>query len=374
MSRARPVPRADAPITGVATSPSIAAVRPAAVATAPTIRPIVTAIGWSLPIALALPFSVARAQHPEVRIRTVERPLAIAPDGARLEDALRDGVFLERARTLVGRVDPNRAVLGVRLRSGTPADTAGLEVLDVVVDGPAAKAGVTEGARIIAVNGVSLRVSADDAADPLTADVAWRRLQRELGRVTAGDAVELQLRDASGTRTVRAETVAERDLRRARARTVAPLVEELRTSRASLEDRAALGMSLASAGNARDTLGVFITRVVTDGPADAAGIIEGDRISAINGVDLRVPKEDVSDPMAGQARVSRLQRELGKVAPGDTVRLRLVSAGRSRDVTVTAGKASEVGMEGVRFEFRTGPSAGFPALRSATPSRGRSAQ
>ena len=341
-------------------------------------RPFASAIGWSLPLALALPFSVARAQDPDVRIRTFERPLAIALDGARIEGALRDGIFLDRARSLIGRVDPNRPVLGVSLRSGTAADTAGLEVMDVTPNGPAANAGLAEGVRLVAINGVSLRISADDAADPLTADVAWRRLQREMDKVSAGDAVELQVRDASGTRTVRVTTVAERELLKTRVGATSLGVQELRASREALANRAALGVTLASAGNARDTLGVFITRVVSGGPAETAGIIEGDRIAAINGVDLRVPIEDVGDPMAGQARVSRLQRELGKVEPGATVTLRVVSAGRARDVTVTAGKASEVGVEGVRFEFRTAPAvglptAGRPALAAPAPRRGRSA-
>lgn len=326
-----------------------------------------TAVALSLPIALALPWSVTAAQQPEVRVRTLERPLAIA-----LEDVARGA-----SSVFAARLDPERASLGVSLRTGTAADTAGLEVIEVTENGPAAKAGLAEGVRLLAINGVSLRVSPDDATDPLTADVAWRRLQRELGKMKAGDAVTLQVQDARGTRTVTLTTVTARSLEQTRLAGLSarmPSREARAASREALANRAALGVSLATMGNARDTLGVFVTSVVTDGPAERAGLVEGDRIAAINGVDLRVPREDVADPMAGQARVSRLQRELAKVAPGATVTLRVYSAGRTREVTVTAGKASEVGPEGMRFEFRTGPGEALMPMRTIVPRAGRSAQ
>lgn len=329
-------------------------------------RPRPTALGWSLPFALALPLATGHAQDPQVRIRTFERPMAIALGAA--------------------RVDLDRAALGVSLRAATPADTAGLEIVEVVPDGPAAKAGVGGGARLEAINGVSLRLSADDANDPMTADAGYRRLQRELATLKAGDTVTLRVRDAAGVRTVRVTTMSERDLMRLRTGATTLRGEALRRfdsslakAREALGQRAALGVSLATSGNARDTLGVFVTQVVTDGPAERAGLIEGDRIAAINGVDLRVPAADVTDPQAGPARVARLQRELGKVAPGDAVTLRVWSAGRIRDVTVTAGKASELGTGGVRFEFRTVPGLRAPeappaAWRGVSPRAGRDAR
>jgi S1-C subfamily serine protease len=152
----------------------------------------------------------------------------------------------------------------------------------------------------------------------------------------------------------------------------APSRAEAAASREALANRAALGINLATMGNVRDTLGVFVTSVVADGPAERAGIVEGDRIAAINGVNLRVPREDVSDPMAGQARVARLQRELSTVAPGATVTLQVYSGGRTRDLTVTAGRASDLGPEGVRFEFRTTPAEGRLPVRTLSPRVGRS--
>ena len=73
-------------------------------------------------------------------------------------------------------------------------------------------------------------------------------------------------------------------------------------------------MTVASTGSARDTLGVFVQSVVHDGPAEKAGIVEGDRIAAINGVSLRVA------------------REVAKLKAGEAAELTVVTVGRSRAV------------------------------------------
>ena len=44
-------------------------------------------------------------------------------------------------------------------------------------------------------------------------------------------------------------------------------------------NRAALGIELRPTGTRRDTLGVFVAAVTPRGPAETAGIIEGDRIA-----------------------------------------------------------------------------------------------
>ena len=46
-----------------------------------------------------------------------------------------------------------------------------------------------------------------------------------------------------------------------------------------------LGVSTSTAGE-RDTLGLFVSAVTPGGPAEKAGIEEGHRIAAINGVSL----------------------------------------------------------------------------------------
>jgi len=115
--------------------------------------------------------------------------------------------------------------------------------------------------------------------------------------------------------------------------------------------RAALGLELRATGTRRDTLGVFVEAVTPKGPAETAGIIEGDRIAAINGVDLRTAAGDVEDSYVNGLAAHRLGREVQKLTPGTRVTLRVYSGGRFRDVQVTTGKASDLMRLG-RFNFR----------------------
>ena len=115
--------------------------------------------------------------------------------------------------------------------------------------------------------------------------------------------------------------------------------------------RAALGLELRATGTRRDTLGVFVEAVTPKGPAETAGIIEGDRIAAINGVDLRTAAGDVDDGYVNGLAAHRLGREVQKLTPGTRVTLRVYSGGRFRDVQVTTGKASDLMRLG-RFNFR----------------------
>jgi hypothetical protein len=115
----------------------------------------------------------------------------------------------------------------------------------------------------------------------------------------------------------------------------------LRTDSA-MAKRAALGIELRATGTRRDTLGVFVEGVTPKGPAEAAGIIEGDRIAAINGIDLRTSSADVEDSYTNGLASHRLTREVQKLTPGSRVTLRVYSGGRYRDVQVVAGKASDI--------------------------------
>jgi hypothetical protein len=119
----------------------------------------------------------------------------------------------------------------------------------------------------------------------------------------------------------------------------------------AMAKRAALGLELRTTGTRRDTLGVFVEAVTPKGPAETAGIIEGDRIAAINGVDLRTQAGDTEDSYANGLAAHRLGREVQKLTPGARVNLRIYSGGRFRDVQVTAGKASDVMRLSNRFEF-----------------------
>lgn len=120
----------------------------------------------------------------------------------------------------------------------------------------------------------------------------------------------------------------------------------------AMAKRAALGLELRATGTRRDTLGVFVEAVTPKGPAESAGIIEGDRIAAINGVDLRTAAGDIDDSYTNGLAAHRLGREVQKLAPGSRATLRVYSGGRFRDVQVTAGKASDVMRLGGRFNFR----------------------
>lgn len=119
-------------------------------------------------------------------------------------------------------------------------------------------------------------------------------------------------------------------------------------------NRATLGLALSSTGSSRDTLGVFVTRVVPGGPAERAGIIEGDRIGAINGVDLRMSSADVDDSYAAGVPTHRLSRAVAKLSPGNKVSLRVYSNGRYRDVSVATGRMSDVYRDRQRFMFSLG--------------------
>src|SRR5215210_3725650 len=120
----------------------------------------------------------------------------------------------------------------------------------------------------------------------------------------------------------------------------------------AMAKRAALGLELRSTGTPRDTVGVFVEAVTPKGPAETAGIIEGDRIAAINGVDLRTSAADVDDSYTNGLAAHRLTREVQKLTPGTRLTLRVYSGGRFRDVQVTAGSASDVMRLGGRFNYR----------------------
>ncbi|MCC7001359.1 MAG: PDZ domain-containing protein [Gemmatimonadaceae bacterium] len=244
-------------------------------------------------------------------------------------------------------VSENRPRLGVTIESiSDRADTLGLRIASVNKGSPAEKAGLKEGDRLQAVNGVSLRADRADAGEDDTTPLLTRRLQRELARVKDGESVSLRVWSRGQSKTlsvVPSTSTGESDVASGSWRAVPT-------------ERAVFGMSIASTGTARDTIGVFVQSVVEDGPAANAGIIEGDRIAAINGVSVRVAREDVEDDEAGSARAERLAREIGKLKVGESAELTVVGAGRSRTVRVTAVSSRELpGGEMQAFSFEMLP-------------------
>jgi S1-C subfamily serine protease len=301
----------------------------------------------------------ATAQVAEVRVRTapVPRPMLL--------------------RTTLS----DRAVLGILMASGSRADTAGIRVEEVDANGPAAKAGLKAGDIITEINGTSLKVSKEDAEDLALGGLAQRRLQRVLAKAKPGDEVSLLVRSGSGgARKLAVKTVSQAELDKATSERViertitrgeAPRVLDRMGDRMSDRDRGMVGITVGGAGNARDTLGLFISSVVSGGPAEKAGIVEGERVAAVNGVDVRMAREDVDDAQALSARVNRFVREVQQAEPGKSVTLRVYGNGRYRDVSVTAAKASEMPRTGFSISVGDG---GMQMLTPRAPSAPRPPQ
>jgi S1-C subfamily serine protease len=232
-----------------------------------------------------------------------------------------------------GGDDESRAALGLSIGgSGSTRDTLGLLVTSVTPNGPAERAGIQEGDRLASINGVSLRLDPSDAGDVEIGNAMSRRLTRELSRVQAGEEVDLRVYADGRTRNIRVRT-ADSDSLYTRRRVA---------STASRDDRATLGIGVASTNSRRDSLGVLVMFVDDSGPAGLAGIEEGNRIAAINDVDLRTGRDDAGDESVANSRIQRLQREVARLQPGDRVELRLYANGEMRNVRLRAARASDL--------------------------------
>jgi S1-C subfamily serine protease len=227
--------------------------------------------------------------------------------------------------------DPARVAIGVTTTSSaTSRDTLGVLVTAVRAGSPADKAGIGEGDRIAAIDGVSLKLGAADIDEYEMAGAMSRRLTRELNKLKVGDEVELRLYTNGQTKTVRVKTVAPEDL------------YESPVQRRQSE-RATLGLDIGMTGSSRDTLGVFVMSVEDGGPAAKAGIEEGSRIASINGVDLRGRRDaDDDDYVLRTANVNRLEREIAKLNPGDDADLRVYYNGQYKNVKVKSVRASDL--------------------------------
>lgn len=236
----------------------------------------------------------------------------------------------------IDRDDTPRAALGINTSStGTKRDTLGLLITSIVRGGPAEKAGLEEGNRIAAINNVSLRANAADIDDYESAGTLSRRLVRELEKAKPGDEVELRVYREGRTQAMRVRTVSSDSLfKRA--------TNFRRVSREEMDERPALGIGLGSSGSRRDTLGVLVMSVQDSSPAASAGLEEGNRIAAINGVNLRVAREDAEDAVLGRTKAQRLMREVSQLKPGENVTLRVYANGQYRDVTMKVVRAGDL--------------------------------
>lgn len=223
-----------------------------------------------------------------------------------------------------------RAIIGVSTTNGTTSrDTLGILVSSVRAGSPAEKAGVEEGNRIASINGVNLKLSAGDVGDDQMADVMSRRLQRELDRLRPGDDVDLTVHAGGAPKDLKVKTVSPSDLYET-------------AMRRDWDDRPTLGISLATTGSSRDSIGVFVMAVDDNSPAAKAGIEEGARIASINGVDLRGRRSSEEDGYFNRAsNANRFERELARAKPGDDVELRVYDNGQFKNVKVKAARMSD---------------------------------
>ncbi len=107
------------------------------------------------------------------------------------------------------------------------------------------------------------------------------------------------------------------------------------------QNRAVLGIGTTS-GGMRDTLGLLVTEVTSGGPAEKAGIEEGDRLVSGNGTGLRLSAADAQDQEMRGLMARRLVRVLAKLKPGDVATFNVSADGKTREVKVTTVKASEL--------------------------------
>jgi len=114
------------------------------------------------------------------------------------------------------------------------------------------------------------------------------------------------------------------------------------------DDGPAIGVETRS-GSVRDTLGVLVIGITPNGPADKAGIEEGDRIASANGIDLRLAPADATDREMRGLMSRRLARAVQKVKAGDVVELRVYHDGQYKTVKVTTVKAADLAVDDEGF-------------------------
>lgn len=135
----------------------------------------------------------------------------------------------------------------------------------------------------------------------------------------------------------------------------APRVRTFISNRTDDSGRAMLGIATGSSGR-RDTLGLFIESITDGSPADKAGLEEGNRIASINGVNLKVAREDAGEPDMAGAMTNRLIREMRKIKAGDEVTLQVWADGHYKTVKVKTVAAKELesrdeGPDGFAYSF-----------------------
>ncbi|HEX4300724.1 MAG TPA: PDZ domain-containing protein [Gammaproteobacteria bacterium] len=129
---------------------------------------------------------------------------------------------------------------------------------------------------------------------------------------------------------------------------------EARARMENLNHRGFLGIDLGDDDDAKNA-GVTVSAVTPGGPAEKAGLREGDVITGINGTSFKASGDDgASDKLVEFMRDTK---------PGDTLKVAYTRGGKSATANVTAGNLSGMG----RFAFSMPPMPPIPPMAPIPP-------
>jgi len=162
------------------------------------------------------------------------------------------------------------------------------------------------------------------AREQAAAERERANLEREYAQEQAAAERELQ-RELAQAREELARAVG--DVARVSAEMTRPVLRDVeRNLRFMVGGPVVLGLNIEDSD-----FGVYVSGVTPNGPAATAGVTVGDTIVSINDVEL-ARATGRSSPSAA------LLGQIGNVAPGDDVKLRILRGGDYRDVVVKAGE------------------------------------
>lgn len=216
--------------------------------------------------------------------------------------------YAARQASLANEAPAQQATATPALQQGT--SEAGIVIVHVAADSPAAQAGLQRGDILLKINDTAVN--------------SYKDLVNALANLKAGDEVTLTITRGGVERTLTA-TLGEKN------------------------GRPYLGIEVCAGRRGRFWLGftgrgpgALITSVAEDSPAAEAGLQVGDRIIAVDGKTV-----DATNTLATL---------LGAHKPGDTVTLRVARPGEGeRDVTVTLGDKDGKAYLGVEYVPLGGP-------------------
>ena len=137
-----------------------------------------------------------------------------------------------------------------------------------------------------------------------------------------------------------------------------------------LEDRPMIGITTAAESERGDTLGLRIESVQRGSPAEQAGLKQGDRLQAVNGVSLRADRADAGEEDYSGVLNRRLQREVQRTSEGASIDLRVLSSGgQARTAKVTPVKASALAAPTAPSDRSCTPGTAGRGSPSGTPDR-----